>query len=535
MQALLRKLEAFDWVAFLRPYTVAVVSTGTAIWLRTLLQPVLGEECPFSLFYLSVLLTASMAGTGPAILSLIMGTVSAAHFFIPPHSTIVIAHPSDLLSLGIYVVVNCVAIVLFSLLDNQRLVAERRSVENEQLSASLRRADERKDEFLALLAHELRNPLAPMRTNLVLLEKKGDSPEIISRVHSVFQRQIHHLVRIVDDLLDVSRFLRGQLQLQKERLDLRQPVQMAIEMTESLLAEKSHRLQVLMQPEPLWVEGDQVRLAQLTANILGNAAKYTPNSGRILVRVEQLDGVAQIVVSDNGIGFPPSERTRILEPFVQMDPSRTREYGGLGVGLAIVKQLVELHGGALSPESRGPGTGSTFTVSLPLVAPPEEHDDVSEFSAGGVAPRTIDATIPDESFTASAASSQHDFSAAPNRVLIVEDNRDAADSLCELLNYEGMQVAIACDGIAALKQIEQSMPGIIVLDIGLPGMDGYETARRIRQRWPEEPIRIIALTGWGSETDRQRSEAVGIDMHLVKPIIFSDLLALLQADAVAVR
>jgi two-component system CheB/CheR fusion protein len=520
-----------------RPYVIAVISTGSATWLRSLLDPFLGTECPFSLYYLSVLLTAWLAGTYPAIVSLLLGTLFAAHFFIPPAASIYISDPSDVVNAAIYVFVNCVAIGLFAATDRQRIMAERRLQENEQLSASLKKADERKDEFLALLAHELRNPLAPIRSNLVLLERKENCPETIQRVRIVCQRQIHQLVRLVDDLLDISRFLRGSLRLQIERVDLRDAINAAIEMNEEAMQHKSHRFDTLMPAHPVWVSGDPIRLTQLTANLLGNAAKYTPNAGRILLQLDVEDGNGVIVVSDNGIGFPPGECERILEPFTQMDTSRTREYGGLGVGLSIVRQLVELHGGTLRPESRGPGSGSRFTVTIPITAvddpaPRSEDQNVNSIddsSAQGDDHAFIESTLED----GIGANAEPISESSIGPVLIVEDNLDAADALCELMQLEGIEVRVANDAIAALKSLEISVPKVILMDIGLPGIDGYQLTQRIRHRWPNHAIRIIACTGWGGEDDRVSSRSAGFDHHLVKPVNFTDLMQLLESHAIA--
>lgn len=497
-----------------RPYAIAIVSTGAATWLRTLLDPFLGTECPFSIFYLSVLLTAWLAGTFPAILSLILGTIAAAQFFIPPTASILITDPSDVLNAAIYVFVNCVAISLFASLDRERQNIQNRLEENEQLGASLKLADERKDEFLALLAHELRNPLAPIRSSLMLLERKQSCPQTIERVRIVCQRQIHQLVRLVDDLMDISRFLRGSLKLQVEKMDLRDAIHIAIEMSDEAIQQKSHRFDALLPDTAVWINGDPVRIAQLVENLLGNAAKYTPKSGRILLQLEQRDGQAVLSISDNGIGFPPSESARILEPFTQMDTSRTREYGGLGIGLSIVRQIVELHKGTLTPESRGPGTGSRFTVHIPLAT--------AEIDLGLPVRDETDCTMKVEAVS-DVRSNQISAS-----ILIVEDNVDAGEALRELLEMEDFSVEVAHDAVAALKALENSIPEIILLDIGLPGMDGYQLARRIRQRWASEEIFLVACTGWGGEADRQAAKDAGFDHHLVKPVNFTDLVSVLN-------
>jgi len=488
-----------------RRYSAAIASTACAVCGRILLQSVLEDECPFTLFYLSVLLTAWIAGTGPAILAIALGTLSAAHFFVSPASSLKIDDPDDLLQLLMYIFVNGVAIVLFHRIERQRRIAERKSAENETLTRSLKEADERKDEFLALLAHELRNPLAPIRSSLELLDRNPMSADVLPRVRDVIRRQTNHLVRLTDDLLDVARFCRGQTDLQICRMDVRTAVEDGVEMTASMFSEKGHRFQLLLPDEPVWVKGDRVRIAQLTANLLGNASKYTPSGGRVSLQMEQIEDSVFIIISDNGVGFSACEAERILEPFVQIDASRTREYGGLGLGLTIVKRLVELHGGRLRVESRGPGMGSCFTVELKTVAP------VPEICRTGNAGNAE----PDE---------QRFESTESRRVLIVEDSSDSGEILCELLESEGFSTRLAEDGLTALQEFSDFSPDVVVLDIGLPGMDGYEVARRIRRLGSGSGTSLIALTGWGGSADRELSAQAGFDEHLVKPVIFGELL-----------
>ncbi|TWU42571.1 ATP-binding response regulator [Novipirellula artificiosorum] len=507
-----------SWMIDIGRYAIAFLSTAVVIWFRWLLQPWLNEECPFSLFYLSVLLTAWVAGSGPAVLAITLGTLAAAHFFIAPASNLWIEGVPELVQLVIYVVVNCVAIFLFDRAERQRVLAENRAAENVRLGMDLQQADKRKDEFLALLAHELRNPLAPIRSSMALLERNEDAPKTVRRVREVIHRQTMHLIRITDDLLEVSRFCRGHIELLVQRFDLRASVDDAIEMIENAMSVKSQRFQYLIPDTPIWVNGDQVRLAQLTANLLGNASKYTPESGRITLVLERHDDTASIAISDTGIGFAADHAERIFEPFVQIDASRTREYGGLGVGLTIAKRLVDLHDGTLSAESRGPGLGSCFTVTLPTLNV-GDGDCVGEDFLNG-----DDAT---ENRTGREC-----FVAAKQpvcKLLLVDDNLDASLILRDLFCTEGYQVQLAHDGIEAIsKAIEQS-PAVIVMDIGLPGMDGYEVARRMRRSRQLSEVKLIALTGWGSSQGRELAAQAGFDLHLVKPIAFQSLLESVQS------
>lgn len=492
-------------------YCTAILTTVLAIWGRLLLHPRLDDQCEFSLFYLSVLATAWIAGTGPAFFAILLGTIAAALFFIQPTASIFLDGFADLVQLCIFVIVNVTATLLFSHLERQRRLAENRSAENARLSESLRIADERKDEFLALLAHELRNPLAPIRSGLALLDRKSDSRETVSRVHDVIQRQTKHLVRITDDLLDVSRFCRGKVALHVERIDLRSAIQDAVEMTEGLLEEKRHTLQLLVPNDPVWIDGDRVRLAQLFANLLGNAGKYTPTSGRIALQVELVEESVSISVTDNGIGFSPDESERILAPFTQIDTSRTRDYGGLGLGLTIVNRIVTLHGGQFEPFSRGAGLGSRFTVLLPA-APTNaaEESSVNQDSEQLTAAASVDLSLqPSE---------------CGQNLLIVEDNEDASSLLCELFESEGYSVQVARNGLEALHAAGSRRWDVIILDIGLPGMDGYEIAQRLRRLENSRDTRLIALTGWGAVADRELASQAGFDLHLVKPIVFRELL-----------
>lgn len=492
-------------------YGVAVLTTGLAVWARYALDSHLQEECPFSLFYLSVLLTAWIAGSGPAFLAVLLGTCSAAYFFIAPQASMGV---SEIVQLLIYVLVNSAAALLFNRLRRQRRLAEQRSRDNERLSASLREADERKDEFLALLAHELRNPLAPIRSGLEMLRREPQNATLTDRVRGIIERQTGHLVRLTNDLLDVSRFSRGKLELQMERFDLRDAVSDAIEMTADQFAERSHRFEQLTPDSPVWVQGDRVRLAQLTANLLGNAAKYTPSEGCIVLEIETQGNWTCISVRDNGIGFPPNEADNILMPFRQIDTSRTRAYGGLGLGLSIVQRIAAMHGGQLEAFSRGPGRGSCFTAQLPAaeIAEAEQVPPVEN--------RAVEPTVNADSTIRTSLS-----------VLVAEDGTDAADLLRELLEAEGYEVQLARDGVSAVQLAATQLPDVCVLDIGLPGMDGYEVARRIRRMDPERRLRLIAVTGWGSDADRKMSVDAGFDTHLVKPIIYSELLAEIEGPS----
>ena len=360
---------------------------------------------------------------------------------------------------------------------------------------ALREADRRKDEFLAMLAHELRNPLAPIRTGLHILRLGGGDRATADQVLPMLQRQVDHMVRLVDDLLEVSRITGGKVELRRERVDLATVLQSAIETSKPLIDAAHHGLVIELPGDPLIVDADPVRLSQVIANLLNNAAKYTDDGGRIRVaafRERKGEGDHAIVtVEDNGTGIPRDMLTRIFDLFTQAERSYQRAQGGLGIGLTLVRSLVTLHGGSVEAASDGPGHGSVFTVRLPLAA-----------AGAGIATRTP--TAPQ--------------ALARRRVLVVDDNVDVADSLRLLLDMIGMDAHAVHDGASALAAMDDFAPDIILLDIGMPGMDGHEFARHVRARADGQRIRLVAISGWGQDEDYQRSREAGVDDHLVKPV-----------------
>ncbi len=361
-----------------------------------------------------------------------------------------------------------------------------------RLIDQLREADRRKDEFLATLAHELRNPLAPVQNGLELIRVSPDR-DVRERARAMMERQLRYMIRLIDDLLDVSRITRGRLVLRTERVDLATVLGQAVETARPGITAGGHELTVSLPPAPVALEGDPVRLCQVFANLLNNAAKYTPDGGHIRVDVGPGDGHVEVRVSDTGIGIRPDMLAVVFDLFSQADASLPRAQGGLGIGLTMVQRLAELHGGSVSAHSAGEGRGSTFVVRLPLApaAPPAP-------------PRAADAPHPHPGPSGRA-------------VLVVDDNRDAADSLAVLLSTKGYDVRVANDGGEALRVLTTYRPDLVFLDIGLPGIDGYEVARRIRQTPELRDVVLVALTGWGQEEDRRLSHEAGLDYHLVKP------------------
>lgn len=358
------------------------------------------------------------------------------------------------------------------------------------LNQQLRREHTRKDEFLAMLAHELRNPLSPLVNSIEILRRVELASPLAQRQIGVMGRQLGQLTRLVDDLLDVSRVSRGLIELRREKLALKEVLELALETVRPALQERGHRLQLVGLESPLYVNGDRARLTQVFANLLQNAVKYTDPGGSITLSVTPDGSRVSVVVRDTGVGISPELLSRVFELFTQAPVSLDRAEGGLGLGLTLVKTLVELHGGHVSAHSVGAGQGSTFTVSLPLVAAPRQ---------GLPLPQSVAAP------------------AEPPQVLVVDDNVDGAESLAEMIRMMGADVEVAYDGKDALQRASRLRPSLVLLDIGLPGMDGYETARRLRSE-SVTPLRLVALTGYGTPEDRARSQAAGFDAHLVKPV-----------------
>jgi PAS domain S-box-containing protein len=369
---------------------------------------------------------------------------------------------------------------------------------------ALREADSRKDEFLATLSHELRNPLAPLRSSLEIIRRVASSPPSAMAALEIMDRQLSHLVRLVDDLLEVSRITRGQVELRREPVRLDAAINSAIETSESLIRAGNHRLIVSLPDEPLLLDADPVRLAQILANLLNNAAKYSDKGGLIEVAARRDGDAALVTIRDSGDGIAPEQLGKLFQIFTRGERSARRNQSGLGIGLALVRRLAEMHGGRVEATSEGIGKGSCFSVHLPLSGR--------------------------KASVAKARRREHS-SIASLSVLVVDDNRDAAESLAMLLSTTGADVHVAHDGPAALEEFELREPDVVLLDIGMPDMDGYEVARRLREFSSPERVAIVALTGWGQDEDRQRVREAGFDHHLVKPVDLASLQALLTSLA----
>jgi signal transduction histidine kinase/ActR/RegA family two-component response regulator len=361
-------------------------------------------------------------------------------------------------------------------------------------------ADRRKNEFLAMLAHELRNPLAPLSNAVAAIRRRAPGDEhTVAVAADILDRQIRQMSRLVNDLLDASRISRGKIELRRARVALRPIIEEAIETVRPLLARFEHTLTTTLPPEALYIEGDAGRLSQVVGNLLANAAKFTDKGGRIWLSVEREGDEAVIRVRDNGIGIAPEHLQSLFDIFVQVDTAIERSRDGLGIGLTLVKRLVELHGGTVQVHSGGPGCGSEFTVRLAGVSAAAEVTAVDRREPAA-------------------------FDSIARRVLVVDDSVDAAESLAMLLAFEGHETHKAHDGADAVRTAERVRPDIVLMDIGLPILNGYEACRRIRSHAWGATITMVAITGWGQEDDREQSNAAGFDLHLVKPVDHDELL-----------
>jgi two-component system, chemotaxis family, CheB/CheR fusion protein len=368
-------------------------------------------------------------------------------------------------------------------LETNRDITERKAAQE-----ALRRADQQKDEFLAMLAHELRNPLAPIRNAAVLLTREIGADPKLGTLTAMITRQSQHLTRLLDDLLDVSRIARGRIVLRSEPLEIGEIIAPAVEMVQPLMNEKFQKLRVERPGQPLHVRGDRARLIQCLCNLLNNSAKYTAARGEIVLAVAAAPDSVTIEVRDDGAGISPEQLPQIFDLFVQGERSLDRSQGGLGIGLSIVKRLVEMHQGTASAESEGIGRGSTFSIRLPRMGAPEKG-----------AADCVAATAP------------------RRRILVVDDNSDVADSLAMLLRLDGHEVEVAYSAPGTFEAVQRMRPEVVFLDIGLPQMDGYEIARRLRADSAAKGVHLIALTGYGQEHDRELAREAGFSAHLVKP------------------
>ena len=482
-------------------YLIAIAATAAVALVRLAVSDTVGNFAPIVTFTVAIVIAAWYGGLKPGLLATVLSTLAADYLYTPRRHSFYVETLSGAVALGVL----CFAGVLISLLceslhrTQRRLESEqenlRQSVDlQRQMRDAMTESDRRKDEFLATLAHELRNPLAPVRNAIHILRARMPPTPELQWARDVIDRQVTQMTRLIDDLMDVSRISRGTFELRREHVALDDVVRSAVETSRPSIDASGHELSVHLASEPIYLDADVIRLAQVFANLLNNAAKYTGPGGRIAVTAERETGMVLVTVQDSGIGIPAEKLTQVFEPFTQLDHSLERSRGGLGIGLALARRLVEMHGGTIEAHSPGPGAGSQFVVRLPLSA-----------RQGGLGAVTSAVRLPTPAV-------------ARYRILIADDNNDSATSLGILLNDAGYEVRTAGDGVQALETASQFRPNIALLDIGMPKLNGYDVARQLRaQPWGRQ-MRLIAITGWGGAEHRQQTTQAGFDHHLTKPV-----------------
>jgi two-component system CheB/CheR fusion protein len=483
-------------------YLIAVLGTGLVMATFAATSGVLRTPISTFVFLLAVLAAGVAGGWKPGFLTTFLCSAGVIFFLLPPYYSFRISKLMDVARLLAYIVAGLAISLLCESLkrawarieDRQRRL-EQEIAERRKAVEQLREADRRKDEFLATLAHELRNPLAPLSNALQLWSLVENNGAEMEGMRAMMKRQVDQMTRLIDDLLDVSRINRGKISLRTTPVDLSAVISEAIEAHKSLAELGGHRLNVTLPLEPLLVEGDATRLSQIFGNVLHNAIKFTPAGGQIGVSVERAGDDAVIRIRDTGCGIPQPMLSQIFEMFQQVDQSLVRAHGGLGIGLTLVKRLVELHGGTIEAHSDGPGKGSEFVIRLPaLLAAEDSRGD----------PQT-------------EAANPARFNLPRQRILVVDDAQASAETLALLLRAIGQEVATAHDGRTAFDWAVQHKPDVVFLDIAMPGIDGYEVARRLRGAAGLEEIVLVALTGYGQEEDRRRAGEAGFNHHLTKP------------------
>jgi signal transduction histidine kinase/ActR/RegA family two-component response regulator len=474
---LLALLLIVAWLGFGPP---SISSGGTRGW----------AYCMFPLIMWAAVRFGQRGTTAVTIVAAALAILSTAHGLGPFGGGGI---PQRLLTLQLFLGVVATSALLLSavLAERERLQQELRLRLDQ-----LRETDRRKDEFLAMLAHELRNPLAPIQNALEILALPGASEETVAQAEAILGRQVHHLTRLVDDLLDIARISRGKIELRKERVALEAVVARAVEAARPLIDSRQHELTVSLPPEPLTLDADPTRIAQVISNLLNNAAKYSDSHGHIWLTGRRDHDRVAIHVRDQGIGITPELLPTIFDLFVQADRGRDRTHGGMGIGLTLVRRLVELHGGTVEVASAGTGRGSEFTIRLPLAS--------------------VQVIRPTSGAAPSKIGVEHAPSCGP--ILVVDDNVDAARTLEHLLRSRGHEAHALFDGATALAWAETRQPAVAILDIGMPQMDGYELAQRLRGRFSSAELFLVALSGWGQDEDRRRSAEAGFQAHLVKPV-----------------
>jgi signal transduction histidine kinase/CheY-like chemotaxis protein len=487
-------------------YVVAVVGAIAVTMTRALFDGVVGSVAGTFVFLLAVLAAGVTGGWKPGCLATGLAALGVL-FFVPPGYTLRIPNLTDAVRLLAYLAGGIAISLLceglrraWERIEERQRQLELEIAERRRAEEQLREADRRKDEFLATLAHELRNPLAPLSNALQLWSFAEKNGHEMDNLRAMMKRQVDQMTRLIDDLLDVSRISRGKIQLRNARVDVGAILSEAIELHQSLAQVGGHKLRFDVPSDPLLVEGDATRLLQSFGNVLHNAIKFTPAGGRIDVTAEAVAADVVVRVRDTGCGIPEPMLSQIFEMFEQVDQSLGRAHGGLGIGLTLVKRLVELHGGTITAHSEGLGKGSEFVIRLPAWRPPSPDAEIK----------------PGVGTTAKERAPSH-------RILVVDDVKASAETLTMLLRVLGDDVVMANDGRTALELAAQYKPDTIFLDIAMPEMDGYEVARRIRATPSLKEVVVVALTGYGQDEDRRRAKEAGFDYHVTKPASVASL------------
>ena len=485
------------------PYFVAVATTLIALLVR-LQSAWLFETATFMPFFMAILVSAWIGGWKPGAVATGLGAVAGVWFLLEPVGSFAIIDRADAVQVLLYLVMGLAISLVCQSLHNARdrasamrsdITELQRMEENlRRLASDLAEADRRKDRFLATLSHELRNPLAPIRNSLELMKRSPRDAAMIDLARAAMERQLVQMVRLVDDLLDVSRITRDKLELRREMVTLQSVLDNAVEAAQPCIAEHGHALSVSLPQAPVWLNVDPTRTAQVFSNLLNNAAKYTDDGGslQLVARVEGEDAIVSVI--DNGVGVPPQQVAQVLEMFGQVDGTLERSEGGLGIGLSLAKRLVEMHNGRIDLRPAPVGRGTEVEVRLTTVTAPLRHaSTLPVVPAPPVEPHRC-------------------------RVLVVDDNVDSAQTLGMMLDVLGHQTRLANDGMEAVRIAREFQPDLVLLDIGMPRLNGYEACRQIREQDWATAVTMVAVTGWGQDEDRRRSKDAGFDLHLVKPL-----------------
>jgi signal transduction histidine kinase len=489
-------------------YGTAALTVLAALGLRLLLDPYLGARVTYGFFLIATAVVGWRCGFGPAMASVVAGVFFGTYLQHRADGSFALDFTPDVISLVVCLIIGTLTAAF---LESLRLTA----MEYARRYRLAREAEIRKDQFLAMLSHELRNPLVPIRNALYVLETLDRRDSETVELHGIMSTQVNHLVRLVDDLLDVARISHGRIELRSDVVDLGEIVTPAVNAARSLIDERKHSLHVHLPPNSFQVVGDPVRLAQVLTNLLTNAAKYTPDAGRIWLSAERDGDQAVFRIRDTGVGLTAEQIARVFDLFEQADASIDATRGGLGIGLTLSRLLVQLHGGSIEAASPGPGLGSEFTVRIP-----------NQSAVSGAAPISrrlpVDPSIVRDDEAPSVAGRRL-------RVLVVEDAAAVAQSTAAILRLWRYDVAVAVDGFSGLETARSFLPDVVLCDLGMPRMDGYRFARELRLLPQLSRTVLIAVSGYGQTRDRERSRTAGFEMHLVKPVVPEQLRQVLDS------